>query len=182
MQIFFPNQTVTILLFFVIWAVAPLLFALICLRLPDSVFDPSRFLWRTRKWEREGRLYETVFHVRGWKHLLPDGGGIWKNRGYKKRSLTDYSEENLRRFLVESARGELTHWLGMFPFWVFGLFAPPSVVWIMLLYALAVNLPCIIAQRYNRPRVAILMDRLYPGSKQVESGRKKDAGRPAAEG
>ena len=173
MQIFFPNRTVTILLFFAVWGAVPLLFALICLRLPDSLFDPSRFLWRARKWEREGRFYETVFHVRSWKHLLPDGGGVWKNRGYKKRNLSDYSEENLRLYLIETARGELTHWLGIVPFWVFGLFAPPFVVWIMLAYALAVNLPCIIAQRYNRPRVAILMSRLYPDSECAKQSHNK---------
>lgn len=179
MQVFFPSQIVTILLFFVIWAVAPLLLALVCLRLPDSLFDPSRFLWRAHQWEQEGRFYETVFHVRGWKHLLPDGGGVWKNRSYKKRNLTDYSEENLHRFLIETARGELTHWLGIFPFWVFGLFAPPFVVWIMLLYALAVNLPCIVAQRYNRPRVAVLMKRMYPDAARVRSGSENGSGRSA---
>lgn len=172
MQMFFPSRIVSILLAFAVWAFAPLLLALICLRLPDSVFDPSRFFWRARKWEREGRFYETVFHVRSWKQFLPDGGGVWKNRGYKKRNLADYSEENLRRFLIETARGELTHWLGILPFWVFGFFAPPFVVWIMLLYALAVNLPCIVAQRYNRPRVVALMRRMYPHPVQATPGRK----------
>lgn len=56
------------------------------------------------------------------------------------------------------------HWLGILPFWVFGLFAPPGVIWIMLAYALIVNLPCIIAQRYNRPRVYALLKKLYPDS------------------
>jgi glycosyl-4,4'-diaponeurosporenoate acyltransferase len=135
MQIFFPNRTVTILLFFAVWGAVPLLFALICLRLPDSLFDPSRFLWRARKWEREGRFYETVFHVRSWKHLLPDGGGVWKNRGYKKRNLSDYSEENLRRYLIETARGELPTGSALSRSGVW-LFAPPFVVWIMLAYAL----------------------------------------------
>lgn len=162
MQVFsFPAFT-TIALFFAIWATAPILLALVCLFLPDRVFAPNRFLWRAHAWEREGRVYEDVFRVRRWKHLLPDGGGIWKKRGYKKRNLSDYSEENLRRFLVESSRGELTHWLGITPFWLFGLFAPGWVVWIMLIYALVVNLPCIIAQRYNRPRVLALYRRLYP--------------------
>lgn len=30
----------------------------------------------------------------------------------------------------------------------------------MLIYALLVNLPCIIAQRYNRPRVQRLLNRM----------------------
>jgi glycosyl-4,4'-diaponeurosporenoate acyltransferase len=163
MQIFFPGTAVSILLIFAVWAVVPLLFAWLCLALPDRFFDPRRFFWRSHLWERGGRVYEDAFRIKSWKSLLPDGGNIWKSRGYQKRRLQDYSEANLQRFLVESARGELTHWLGILPFWVFGLFAPPYIVWIMLFYALLVNLPCIIAQRYNRPRVSALIARLYHG-------------------
>lgn len=162
MQLFFPGTFVTLVLIFAIWAVVPLLFAWLCLFLPDRFFTPGRFFWRPHGWEQSGRIYETLFRIKSWKRLLPDGGGVWKSRGFQKRSLTDYTEENLRRFLVESARGELTHWLGILPFWVFGFFAAPCVVWIMLAYALAVNLPCILAQRYNRPRITALLNRLYP--------------------
>ena len=162
MQVFFFSAPVTILLIFAIWGIVPLLLAYLCLKIPDRFFEPTRFLWRVHGFERNGRLYERVFQIRRWKHLLPDGGGVWKKRSYKKRNLTDYSEENLHRFLIETSRGELVHWLGISPFWVFGLFAPPQVIWIMLLYALVVNLPCIIAQRYNRPRVYALYKRRYP--------------------
>ena len=161
MQIFFLPTPVMILLFFAIWGIVPLLLAYLCLQIPDRFFEPTRFLWRVHGFEDGGKLYEHVFHIRSWKLLLPDGGGVWKKRSYKKKNLTDYSEENLHRFLIETSRGELVHWLGILPFWVFGLFAPPAVIWIMLLYALIVNVPCLIAQRYNRPRVYALYRRLY---------------------
>ena len=164
MQIFFWSSGVTVALFFAIWAIVPLLFGWLSLMLPIRWFQPELPLWRARRWEQNGRFYERVFRIKSWKHLLPDGGALFKHHGYKKRNLTDYSEENLRRFLVESARGELMHWFAISPFWVFGLFAPGYVVWIMLAYALAVNLPCILAQRYNRPRVYALLKRLYPNS------------------
>ena len=162
MQIFFFSAPVTIFLFFAIWGIVPLLLAYLCLQIPDRYFEPTRFLWRTHAFERGGHIYERVFHIRSWKHLLPDGGGVWKKRSYQKKSLTDFSEQNLKRFLIETSRGELVHWLGISPFWVFGLFAPPVVIWIMLCYALIVNLPCIIAQRYNRPRVYALYQKRYP--------------------
>ena len=161
MQIFFFSAPVTILLFFAIWGIVPLILAYLCLLIPDRFFEPTRFFWRTHAFERGGSIYERVFHIRSWKHLLPDGGGVWKKRSYKKKSLTDFSEQNLKRFLIETSRGELVHWLGILPFWVFGLFAPPVVIWIMLGYALIVNLPCIIAQRYNRPRVYALYQKRY---------------------
>lgn len=162
MQIFFFSTPVTIVLFFAIWGIVPLILAYLCLLIPDRFFEPARFFWRSHAFERGGHIYERVFHIRSWKHLLPDGGGVWKKRSYKKKSLTDFSEQNLKRFLIETSRGELVHWLGIFPFWVFGLFAPPAVIWIMLCYALLVNLPCIIAQRYNRPRVYALYQKRYP--------------------
>ena len=161
MQLFFFSTPVTIFLFFAVWAVVPLILAYLCVLIPDRYFEPTRFLWRTHGFEQDGRFYERVFHIRSWKHLLPDGGGTFKKRSYKKKNLTDYSAENLHRFLIETSRGELIHWLGILPFWVFGLFAPPFVIWIMLLYALIVNLPCIIAQRYNRPRVCALYRRRF---------------------
>lgn len=162
MQIFFFSAPLTIFLFFAIWGIVALLLAYLCLLIPDRFFEPTRFFWRSHAFERGGSIYERVFHIRSWKHLLPDGGGVWKKRSYKKKSLTDYSEQNLKRFLIETSRGELVHWLGIVPFWVFGLFAPPAVIWIMLCYALIVNMPCIIAQRYNRPRVYALYQKRYP--------------------
>jgi len=162
MQILFLNDFLTFLLCFLLWGLLQLGAALLCLSLPERAFSPERFFYRTHRWERGGRIYETLLHVKSWKHLLPDGAAAWKKRGYRKRSLSDHSEANLRRFLVESARGELTHWLAIAPFWLFGLIAPPDVLWIMLAYALAVNLPCIVVQRYNRPRIAALLERLYP--------------------
>ncbi len=162
MQVFFLSEPVTILLFVVIWAVVPMVLAFLCLYLPDRFFEPAILFWRSRAFEKNGQFYEQVFHVRKWKHLLPDGGNVWKKRGYQKKNLSDFSEENLHRFLIETSRGELVHWLGILPFWVFGFFAPPGVIWIMLAYALIVNLPCIIAQRYNRPRIYELYKRRYP--------------------
>lgn len=169
MQIFFFSKALTVALCFAVWAVVPLGCAFLCLRLPARFYRPEAFLWRAHRWEREGRVYDDVFRVRAWKHLLPDGGAAFQKRGYRKKNLTDYSEANLERFLVESARGELTHWLAILPFWVFGFFAPPIVVWLMLAYALAVNIPCIVAQRYNRPRVLAVLARVREKASGAQS-------------
>ena len=157
MRLFYFSNVITILLCFALWLVFQVSAAVLCLNLPDKVFHPDAFFFRSHRWEQNGRVYDKIFLVKRWKHLLPDGGAVWKKKGYQKKTLTDFSEQNLNRFLVESARGESSHWLAILPFWVFGLFAPPEVIWIMLAYALAVNVPCIIAQRYNRPRILALM-------------------------
>lgn len=154
MQIFFPPHWLMILLFFALWFLFQAGAAFLCFHLPDGAFAQDNWLYRARGWEQKGRVYERVFRIKKWKRLLPDGGALFG--GYAKKHLQDFSAQSLDTFLIESRRAELTHWLAILPFWVFGLFAPFAVVPIMLAYALAANLPCIIAQRYNRPRIKAL--------------------------
>ncbi len=161
MRIFYFSTEWTIVLCFVLWTVINLSAAIICLFLPDKAFNPRSFFFRSHPFEKEGQIYEDVFKVKSWKKLLPDGGALWKKRGYKKRHIQEFSQENLERFLIEACRGELTHWLSILPFWVFGFFLPASSIWVMLIYALLANLPCIIAQRYNRPRVLHLLEKTH---------------------
>lgn len=156
MQIFFLSDWVLLILFIVLWFCFQAGPAWLCFHKSDDYFKKDSFLYRTRSWEKNGTFYEKWFMIKRWKKYLPDGGGVFKN-GYAKRQIVDFSIENLERYLLESRRAELTHWLAIFPFWVFGLFAPPRVIWIMLVYALLVNLPCIITQRYNRPRIMKLL-------------------------
>lgn len=151
MQILFLSTPLTVVLCFAGWFVFQVCAALIALRIPDRLLSPDRFPYRMFKWEKGGRFYLHL-GVHRWKRLLPDGAAVTKG-GYRKKSLNDYSQGNLERFLIESCRAELTHLLAIVPFWVFGLIAPPSILVFMLIYALAVNLPCMMAQRYNRPRI-----------------------------
>ena len=158
MQLLYLSTPWTIVLCFAGWFVLQFGAALICLKMPERWLSPENYLFRTHRWEKNGRIY-LMLGVHRWKRLLPDGAAITKG-GYRKKALADYSSENLERFLIESCRAELTHLLAILPFWVFGLIGPPSIVAYMFLYALVVNLPCIIAQRYNRPRIQILRRQL----------------------
>jgi len=158
MQIVFLSAPMTFILCFVGWFILQLGAALLCLRIPDKWLSPERYLFRTHNWEKDGRLYR-ILRVHRWKRLLPDGGAVLKS-GYRKKKITDYSMENMSKFAIESCRAELTHLLAILPFWVFGFIGPPSIILYMLIYALIVNLPCMIAQRYNRPRVMALIKQM----------------------
>lgn len=158
MRLFYLPDSIAILLCFVIWPVFQVSAALLCKRLPDRFLKPGSYYFRVHRWENSGRFYARFLRIKKWKSLLPDGGAAFKD-GYRKKRLTDLSEKNLDRFLVESCRAELTHLLAIPPFIVFGLFVPPLVIPIMLLYALAVNAPCVAVQRYNRPRVTALIQK-----------------------
>lgn len=156
MQILFLPLPWTLLLCFIGWFVFQFGAALLCLKMPDRWFSPHRFPFRAQRWESSGRVY-AFLRVQRWKRLLPDGAAVLKS-GYRKKALADFSPENLDRFMIESCRAEMTHLLAIFPFWVFGLIGPPIIIWMMLGYALIINVPCMIAQRYNRPRIQRILD------------------------
>lgn len=157
MRFIYLSDPVTILLCFVLWPVLQIGAALLCLVLPDSVFSSDNFLFRDYSFENGGAIYQSLFRVRSWKNHLPDGGKVWDKNALSKTRLDSLEADHLQIFLIESSRAELTHWLAILPFWVFAFFTPPIVPWIMLVYALIANLPCIIAQRFNRPRVHRLL-------------------------
>jgi len=159
MQIIFLSPGWTILSIFVLWPLLQYTAALLCHKFPDALYTERTFLFRTFPFEKEGQLYAKVFRVNRWKHLLPDGSIKKGEDRYEKKHLSDFSEEGLQKFLLESRRAELTHWLALPFFWVFGFFTPPLIVFYMLVYAILVNLPCILVQRYNRPRVKKLLER-----------------------
>ena len=127
-------------------------------RTPLSSFNPDSWFFRRRRWERNGRLYSRFFVVKRWKKRLPDGAAAFKE-GFEKRHLRDTSEEYFADFIRETCRAELTHWMVL-------LFGPVFLIWniwwvgvIMVAYASAVNLPCIITQRYNRIRLRRMVGR-----------------------
>ena len=69
------------------------------------------------------------------------------------KHIASMQSEYLERWLVETCRAELVHWLALLSSGVFFLWNPPHLGFIMVLYAVIVNLPCVIVQRYNRPRL-----------------------------
>lgn len=157
MQVIYLPVGWTIFLCFLLWPLIQYMAAYLCHKLPEDFYKKDHWLFTSRTFEKNGQLYGKVFRVHRWKHLLPDGSIKRKDLRYKKKHLSDFSVEGLEKFLVESRRAELTHWIPIPFFWVFGLFTPLEVIFYMFLYAGLVNLPCILVQRYNRPRVEKLL-------------------------
>ena len=159
MQVMFLPEWLMVVSFFVVWPVLQIGFSKISNKIPDEKFSENSWFYKSRKWERDGKIYEKAAKIRRWKRLLPDGAAVF-NEGFKKKKLERLDEEYLKGFIKETCRAEWAHWMQITPFWIFGLWAPLHVIWIMLAYALALNLPCIITQRYNRPRLKRLLSEL----------------------
>lgn len=140
------------------WLVFHLGLAALATVLPLRFFPPDGFVCRERRREQGGRIYETLFAVRRWKGLLPEGADLL-GAGFRKGRLERRDSGYLRRFYLETCRSEVCHgWV-----WLCGplffLWNPPWAGWVMVIYATLANFPCIIAQRYNRLRVRRIYNR-----------------------
>jgi len=126
-------------------------------RMPVAWFNPSA----PGAWEGGGRFYERVFGIKRWKDLLPDAA-TWFAGGFAKGELTGKGAAYWQRFICETWRGELCHWWALACTPVFFLSNPWWGDLIIVAYAVAANVPCILAQRYNRCRLARLLAAAIP--------------------
>lgn len=128
-------------------------------RIADVKFTQDDWLTKPRAFERTNALYKKTFFIMRWKSLLPDGSGILR-KGFQKKRLLSNEESYLNQFVLESRRAEWTHVVSI-------LFIPLFLLWntwideaIITLYGLVVNVPCILAQRYNRFRLTRVIARM----------------------
>ncbi|UOY93110.1 glycosyl-4,4'-diaponeurosporenoate acyltransferase [Ectobacillus sp. JY-23] len=138
-----------------VWVFIHLFISYSCVKLGTIPFEGDYWLYRERSWEKNGRLYEKL-GVKRWKQWAPDASRLFKG-GFHKKNLRNMTEEHLRVFLLETKRAELAHWLPI-PFaFLFFLWNEIVVGWAMVIYALCLNIPLIIIQRYNRIRLSRIL-------------------------
>ncbi|MBN2382228.1 glycosyl-4,4'-diaponeurosporenoate acyltransferase [bacterium] len=130
------------------WLVVHLSLAYGLTLIPIERFQPDSWLNRQRSWEGD-TLYRSILKAHLWKKKLPDGAA-WFKQGFPKKKLENREPAYLKRFIAETCRSELAHWLMFACVPIFFLWNPPWASAINVLYALIANFPCIITQRYNR--------------------------------
>jgi glycosyl-4,4'-diaponeurosporenoate acyltransferase len=155
--IYFPTFW-TIVIDFIAWFIIHIGVVATMVRIPAKHFDPNHWLYRSRKWEGEGNVYQEVFKIKKWKQYLPDGARVLGRLGFPKKQLNNSSAKYFGAFLIETCRAELTHWTLILFAPLFFLWNRPGVGLFMIFYALLENVPFIIAQRYNRYRFRRLLE------------------------
>jgi glycosyl-4,4'-diaponeurosporenoate acyltransferase len=126
-------------------------------RLPLTSLERDTWLLRERPFEQSGRVYERL-GIRRWKDRLPEAGALFEG-GMSKRRLSGRDEAGLERFAAETRRAEYGHWAAMACGPLFVLWNPPAVAAAMVVYAVGVNSPFLMIQRYNRERIGRLLAR-----------------------
>lgn len=127
--------------------------------LPEKIYIYKNIFFRKRAIEQDGKLYKKLFLIDRWKDNIPEAGTFLGLHPFSKRHFISKKPEYIKRFILETCRGELAHLL---PF----LFYPISLIWnpltadiIMFFYVLFSNLPFILVQRYNRIRLVKLIEK-----------------------
>lgn len=126
--------------------------------LPRARFSAENFPYRTADWENGGRVYEKL-GIKHWKDALPDMSRIMPDM-VKKKMTRQNREQGMDVLIAETCVAECVHYwlivlsLGIFLFWR-GVWA--LVFW--LVYNILGNVPFILIQRYNRPRLVLLEQR-----------------------
>lgn len=136
------------------WPIIQFGLAWLFTRLPDSWFHPPK----QRAEKLESWLYQRFFQVHRWKANLPDAAA-WFGGGFAKSALATSEASYLERFIRETWRGELCHWCALACLPMFFLWNPIWANWVMTIYAISANAPCILAQRFNRIRLRRLLTR-----------------------
>lgn len=136
----------------VMWAFVHTVVGYVVHRMPAARFATDNLLTRGRRFERDGEIYQRFLRVKRWKAWLPEAGAVFRG-GFDKKRLPGAGDAGLARYAIETRRAEIVHWVTGAIAPLFFLWNPPRAgVW-MLVYAVAVNAPCIVALRYNRLRL-----------------------------
>lgn len=143
---------ITIAVTILIWFVLHMLGVYLCHKLSGTHLNKMLDAFSSKPFEGRGTIYQKIFHIQKWKDFLPDGGKI--NRfGFEKSRLVSKNESYLNDFILETLRAELIHWFGILSSLVFlWIYAYPKNILIFSI-AILVDIPFIMIQRYNRPRL-----------------------------
>ncbi len=126
--------------------------------IPRSWFDYRRFPFKCYAWECNGQIYERL-GVRWLKTHSIDMSRIMP-KAFPKQNTISRDKAHLERLVQEMCSAELVHW-------VLALLSP--VFWLLIegWYGVAIsigyalsNLGDIIIQRYNRPRIVMILERI----------------------
>lgn len=108
-------------------------------------------------WEHGGRFYEKL-GIRKWKDRLPDKSR-YTRRTFTKQIQGHTDPDSLVRFLQETCIAEAVHWtLALLSFPIYSRVPTPFGIFATVMFFVG-NIPFIMIQRYNRPRLLRLLER-----------------------
>ncbi len=140
-----------------LFAAMGLIFFVIGEMLPRKSFNYTAFPFRSFKWEKDGRIYQKI-GIQKWKDHLPDMSRYVKAM-FAKKITSPRDPQYTHRLILETCVAELIHDVlillsPIFRKYLIGIYGD-----IAALLCVLGNLPFVLIQRYNRPRLVRLMER-----------------------
>ena len=122
--------------------------------------DYTRFPYRSFAFEKGGKIYEAI-GIAKWQSRVPDMSRIFPKLMPAKKIPARPDEQTLLVMIRETCAAEATHallilaGLGLLAIW-----PGAGGILLYLIYAIFGNLVFLIIQRYNRPRLVRLYERM----------------------
>lgn len=127
--------------------------------LPREWFHEDSPWFRPRRWERNGAAYEKL-QIKKWKLKMIDMSKIMKHSKLPKQITGKVCARDITALIKETCVAEATHFfLCIFSWRVYAFWENGIGVFLAILCVIG-NLPFIIIQRYNRPNLQHLRDKL----------------------
>ena len=128
--------------------------------MPKKWIDPVGFPFRSFAFERRGKLYE-ILGIRYWQNRVPDMSRIFRKL-MPPKNLSGDIKQRLPELLRETCVAEWIHGMNCVAgLYCLRLWPGTGGVVMTVLFVLVFNLPYILIQRFNRPRLLQLALRLY---------------------
>ena len=139
---------------------------------PKSCFDSKKFPYQSFRFEKNGAIYESL-SIRKWQKKVPDMSK-WFPRLIPKKQLPSDPFAALPSMITETCIAEITHvFLAVAALYCLALWPGLGGVIVTLLYEIF-NLPYILIQRYNRPRLLALAERYERRRRETPIGGEEE--------
>ena len=126
--------------------------------LPRGLFGEYKFPYRTYKWERDGKIYNRL-KIKKWKNRLPDMSRVMRDMLPKKVTYNATSAD-IDALIKETCVAECVHyWLCLFSVGIYLIWKNYVGVILALVFVVC-NIPFVMIQRYNRPHLIKLRQKL----------------------
>ena len=134
--------------------------------LPKSWLHPDRFPFRTYAWEET--LWKAL-QIRKWQAKVPDMSKIFPKL-MPAKALTQKTAQNLPLMIQETCVAELTHGLlCLAGLYLLKIWLGVGGILLTVIYIVFGNLPFLLIQRYNRPRLQRLLEKQSRRMKREEA-------------
>ena len=136
--------------------------------LPRKWFHDDKAPFKPFKWENNGKIYEKL-NIRKWKSEILDMSKIMTIILPKKLPLSATSGD-VQSLIAETCVAEAVHWflcvVSVENFWIWRKSAEGIVITLLCIIG---NMPFILVQRYNRPHLRKLREKMLKREKRSEA-------------